>query len=76
MGSKGEPITPSLEKPAPLHAMSFYNEVLEAIGEKKVENMTPAERIQYYYRQYTKANNGKKPCIESSEELSALAMVG
>lgn len=56
--------------------MSFYNEVLEAIGEKKVENMTPAERIEYYYRQYTKANNGKKPCIESSEELSALAMVG
>lgn len=54
--------------------MSFYAEVLEAIGEKKVENMTPAERIEYYYRQYTKANNGKKPCVESSKELASLAV--
>lgn len=49
-----------------------YNEILEAIGEKKksVEQMTPTERIQHYYRQYAKANNGKTPCVETCEELA------
>lgn len=49
-----------------------YDEILEALGEKKksVEQMTPTERIQHYYHKYTKANNGKAPCLETSEELA------
>ena len=51
-----------------------YDQILEAIGEKKVENMTPAERLQHYYRQCVKSHNGKAPVTETAEELIAIAV--
>lgn len=62
----------SLTTPDTIMKDLTYDAILEALGEKKksVAEMTPTERIQHYYRQYTKANNGKTPCLETSEELA------